>query len=165
MQGAYPPSLEFGDYDHLDARLDFAVDLYGDLVGTEGFYRLRQADASSVQANTTGPLDGVCDVGCGDGAEESLVLTGTRLDRDHALVERAGDLLCPLGEAPVPLLGLLHLAAGLLELARGRHFGEAARDEEVAHVAAAHVNDVAALPYLLDVLVKYYLHGSYLPTT
>ena len=43
--------------------------------------------------------------------------------------------------------------------------GEAARDQEVAHVAAANVDDVAAPPDLLDVPVQYYLHGSYLPTT
>jgi hypothetical protein len=84
---------------------------------------------------------------------------------DHALVEDAGDLLGPLGQSPVSLFRLLHSAAGFLQLGRGRHLGEAARDEEVAHVAPAHVDDVAALPDLLDVLVQYYLHGTYLPTT
>src|SRR5918998_1077247 len=120
--------LQLGDHDHLDARLHVAVDLDGHLVGPEGLYGLLQSDAAPVQADTTGPLDG------------------------------AGDLLRPLGEAAVPLLGLLHHAAGFLQLARCSHLGEPAGDEKVAHVAAANVHDVATLPDLLDVLVEYHLH-------
>src|SRR5829696_1180519 len=158
-------SLQFGDHDHLDARFDFAVDLNRHLVRTQGLYGLFEANAASVEADTAGPLDRVGDVGCRNRTEKALVLARSGFYRDHALVEDAGDLLGPLGQSSVPLLRLLHPATGFLELARGRHLGEAARDEEVAHVAAAHVDDVAALPDLRDVLVQYYLHGSYLPTT
>ena len=42
------PFLQFGDYDHLDARLDIAVDLDGYLVGTKGLYGLLQAYATPV---------------------------------------------------------------------------------------------------------------------
>src|SRR5918997_1849421 len=150
--------LQLGHHDHLDTRLHVAVDLDGHLVGPEGLYRLLQSDAAPVQADTTGPLDGVGDVGGGDGAEEPLVLAGAGLDGYDALVEGAGDLLRPLGEAAVPLLGLLHHAAGFLQFARGSHLGEPAGEEKVAHVAAANVHDVAALPDLLDVLVEYHLH-------
>src|SRR5829696_5606401 len=158
-------SLQFGNDDDLDAGFDVAVDLHGHLVSTEGFYGLVQAYAAPVEADAARLLDRVGDVGRGDGAEEPLVLAGAGFDRDNALVQDAGDLLGPLGEAPVPLLALLHGAAGLFERARGRHLGEAARDEEVAHVAAAHVYDVAALPDLLHVALQYYLQGIYLPTT
>src|SRR5215216_4704185 len=158
-------SLQFGDHDHLDARFDFAVDLDGHLVCTQGFYRLFEANAASVEADTAGRLDRVGDVGCRDGTEKTLVLARSGFYRDHALVEDAGDLLGPLGQSPVPLLRLLHAASGFLQLARGRHLGEAARDQEVAHVTTANVDDIAALPDLFDVLIQYYLHGSYLPTT
>src|SRR5918992_1673871 len=158
-------ALQLGDHDHLDARFDFAVDLDGHLVRTQGLYGLFEADAASVEANTAGPLDRVGDVGCRDRTEKALVLARSGFYGDHALVEDAGDLLGPLGQTPVSLLRLLHSAAGFLQLSGGRHLGEAARDQEVAHVTAANVDDVAALPDLLDVLVQYYLHGSYLPTT
>src|SRR5918998_2210500 len=157
-------SLEFGHHDHFDARLDVAVDLDGHLVGAEGLYRLGEPDAAAVEVDAAGVLDGVGDVGGGDGAEEPLVLAGARLDGDDALVERLGHLAGPLGQAPVALLGLFHLVARLLQLARGRHLGEPARHQEVAHVAPAHVDDVAALPDLLDVLRKDDLH-VYRPTT
>src|SRR5215210_4791330 len=124
-----------------------------------------EADATSVEADTAGALDRVGDVGCRNRTEKTLVLARSGFYRDHALVEDAGDLFCPLGKSPVPLFRLLHRAAGFLQLARRRHLGEAAWDEEVAHVAAAHVDDIAALPDLLHILVQYYLHGSYLPTT
>src|SRR5687768_14075812 len=141
------------------------MDLDGHLVCAQGFYGLFEADAASVEPDTAGPLDRVGDVGCRNRTEKALVLARSGLYRDHALVEDAGDLLGPLGQTPVPLLRLLHSAAGFLQLARGRHLGEAARDQEVAHVTTANVDDVAALPDLLDVLVQYYLHGPYLPTT
>src|ERR671911_3098832 len=157
-------SLQFRHHDHLDARLDVAVDLYGHLVGTEGLDGLGEPDATPVEVYAAGVLDRVGDIRGGDRAEEPLVLTGTRLDSDHALVERLGHLCGPLGQAPVALLGLLHLAASLLQLAWGRHLGEPARHQEVAHVAPAHVDDVAALPDLLHVLRKDDLH-VYRPTT
>src|SRR5215217_6124270 len=141
-------SLQFGDHDHLDARFDFAVDLDRHLVGTQGLYGFFEANAASVEADTAGPLDRVSDVGCRNRTEKTLVLARSGFYSDHALVEDAGDLLGPLGQTPVPLLRLFHTAAGFLQLARGRHLGEA-----------------AALPDLLDVLIQYYLHGSYLPTT
>src|SRR5215211_6293706 len=159
------PYLQFGDHDHLDARFDVAVDLYGHLVGAKGLYGLFEADSAPVEADTAGSFDRVGDIGRRDRTEQALVLAGPGFDRNHALVEDAGDLLGPLGQTPVPLLRLLHRAAGFLQLARGRHLGEAAWYEEVAHVAAAHIDDVATLPDLLDVLVQYYLHVSYLPTT
>src|SRR5215210_119469 len=124
-----------------------------------------EADTASVEADTAGPLDRVGDVGCRNRTEKTLVLARSGFYGDHALVEDAGDLFCPLGQSPVPLFRLLHCAAGFLQLARGRHLSQAAWDQEVAHVATAHVDDVAALPDLLDVLVQYYLHSSYLPTT
>src|SRR5918998_408758 len=160
-------SLQFGHHDHFDARLDVAVDLDGHLVGAEGLYGLGEPDAAPVEVDATGVLDGVGDVGSGDGAEEPLVLAGARLDGDDALVERLGHLASPFSQASVALLGLLHLVAGLLQLARGRHLGEPARHEKVAHVAPAHLHDVAALPDLLDVLGQYYLHHipPYRPTT
>src|SRR5215204_3642663 len=158
-------ALQFGDHDHLYARFDLAVDLDGHLVRTQGLYGLFEADAASVEADTAGPLDRVGDVGCRDRTEKALVLARSGFYGDHALVEDAGDLLGPLGQTPVSLLRLLHSAAGFLQLGGGRHLGEAARDQKVAHVTAANVDDVAALPDLLDVLVQYYLHGSYLPTT
>src|SRR5215217_8304868 len=119
-------SLQFRDHDDFDASLDVAVDLDGHLVGAEGLYGLGEPDAAAVEVDATGVLDGVGDVGGSDGAEEPLVLAGARLDRDDALVERLGHLAGPLGEAPVALLGLLHLVAGLLQLARRRHLGEPA---------------------------------------
>src|SRR4051794_35378855 len=145
----YALPLQFGDYYYLDACFGFAVDLDGDLVRTEGLYGLIEADASPVEADAAGPLDGVGDVGGRHGTEEPLIFAGTGLDGDYALVEDAGDLLGPLGEAPVSLLALLHRAARFLQLGRRRHLGETPGDEEVAHVAAAHVHDVAALAYLL----------------
>src|SRR5829696_1576036 len=156
-------SLQFRDHDDFDACLDVAVDLDGHLVGAEGLYGLRKPDAAPVEVYAAGVLDGVGDVGGGDGAEEPLVLAGARLDGYDALVERLSHLAGPIGQASVALLGLLHLMPGLLQLARGRHLGEPARHEEVAQVASAHVDDVAPLPDLLDVLGQYYLH--YLPPT
>src|SRR5215203_5415230 len=138
-------ALQFGDHDHL--------------------YGLFEPDTASVEADTAGPLDRVGDVGRRNRTEKTLVLARSGFYGDHALVEDAGDLLRPLGQTPVPLFRRLHSAAGFLQLARGRHLGEAAWDQEVAHVTTAHVDYVAALPDLLDVLVQYYLHGSYLPTT
>src|SRR5919107_1972618 len=150
-----PIALQFGDYYYLDARFGFAVDLDGDLVRTEGLYGLIEADASPVEAYSAGSFDGVGYV-CGrHGTEEPLIFAGTGLDGYHALVEDAGDLLGPLGEAPVPLLALLHRAARFLQLGRRRHLGETPGDEEVAHVAAAHVHDVAALADLLYVVFQY----------
>src|SRR5215218_10988510 len=153
------PPLQFGDHYYLDACLGFAVDLDGDLVCTEGLYGLFEADAASVQADAAGSLDGVGDVGGGYGTEQSLVLACTGLDGDHALVEDAGDLLGPLGEAPVSLLALLHGAAGFLQLGRRSHLGETPGNEEVAHVAAAHVHYVAALADLLHVALEYDLQA------
>src|SRR5215213_2627618 len=158
--------LEFRDDDDLDAGLDVAVDLDGDLVGTEGLYGFGESDAAPVEVDTAGVLYGVGDVCGGDGTEEPLVLAGASLDGDDALVEDLGYIRGPLGEATVALLGLLHLAAGLLQLGGGRDLGEAAGNEEVTHVAAAHVHDVAPLPDFLYVLGQYYLHGApYRPTT
>jgi hypothetical protein len=48
LRQSYGPFLQFGDYDHLDARLDIAVDLDGYLVGTKGLYGLLQAYATPV---------------------------------------------------------------------------------------------------------------------
>src|SRR5215216_432545 len=160
-------ALKLGDHDHFDARLDVAVDLDGHLVSTEGLYGLGEPDAASIEVDAAHFLDGVGDVGGGDGAEEPLVLASAGLDGDDALVKGLGDLRGPIGQAPVPLLGLLHPAAGLLQLDGGRHLGEAAGNEEVAHVAPAHVHDVSPLPDLLDVLSQYDLHDliPYLPTT
>src|SRR5215207_1813 len=151
--------LQFRDHDDFDAGLDVAVDLDGDLMGTEGFYGLCEADAAPVEVDAAGVLYGVGDVGGGNGTEEPLVLAGTGLDGDDALVEDLGYLRGPIGEATVALHGLLHLVAGLFELGGGRHLGEAAGDEEVTHVAPAHVHDVAPLSDLLDVLGQYHLHG------
>src|SRR5215213_1054780 len=151
--------LQFGDDYYLDARFGFAMDLDGHLVRAEDFYGIVEADAAPVEADAACFLDGVGDVGGRDRTEEPLVLAGAGLDGDHALVEDAGDLLGPLGEPPVPLLALLHRAAGLLQLAGGRHLGETPRDEEVAHVAAAHVHDVAALADFLYVAFQYDLQG------
>src|SRR5215203_587966 len=156
-------SLQFRDHDDFDACLDLAVDLDGHLVGAEGLYGLGEPDATPVEVHATGVLDSVGDVGCSDGAEEPLVLARARLDRDDTLVERLGHLRGPLGQASVALLGLLHPVAGLLQLAGGCHLSEPARHEEVAHVAPAHLDDVAALPDLLHVLRQYYLH--WLPLT
>src|ERR687890_2875349 len=127
-------SLQFGDHDNLDARFDFAVDLDGHLVRTQGLYRLFEADAASVEADTACPLDRVGDVRCRNRTEKTLVLARSGFYRDHALVEDAGDLLGPLGQTPVPLLRLFHTAAGFPQPARGRHLGEAAWGQEVAHV-------------------------------
>src|ERR687889_858128 len=162
--GSNPP-LQFGDYDYFDACFDVAVDLDWHLVRTEGLYGVFEADTAPVQTDTARLLDRVRYVGGRDGTEESLVLAGTGLDGNYALVQDVGDLLSPLGQAPVPLLRLLHRAAGFLELAWRRHLGQSARDQEVAHVTAAHIHDVAALPDLLDVPSQYYLQGTYLPTT
>src|SRR3712207_7341593 len=52
-------------------------------------------------------------------------------------------------EATVALLCLFHLAAGLLQLGGSSHLGEATGDQEVTHVATAHVHYVAALSDLL----------------
>src|SRR5215218_9124513 len=150
-----------------DARLDVAVDLDGHLVGTEGPYGFGEPDAASIEVDAARLLDGIGDVGGGDGAEEPLVLAGASLDGDDALVEGLGDFASTIGQASVALLGLLHPAAGLLQLGGGRHFGESVGNEEVAHVAPAHVHDVSPLPDLLDVLSQYDLHDliPYLPTT
>src|SRR5918997_5249158 len=78
--------LQFRDDDDLDARLDVAVDLDGDLMGTEGFYGLGEPDAAPVEVDAAGVLYGVCDVGGGDGTEEPLILAGAGLDGDDALV-------------------------------------------------------------------------------
>src|SRR3712207_8330713 len=58
-----------------------------------------------------------------------------RSDGDDALVERLGHLAGPLGQAPVALLGLLHLAASLLELAGGRHL-----DRKSTRLNSSHAN-------------------------
>src|ERR671921_980235 len=128
-------SLQFGDHDHLDARFDFAVDLDGHLVGTQGLYGFFEANAASVEADTAGPLDRVGDIGCRNRTEKTLVLSRSGFYSDHALVEDAGDLLGPLGQTPVPLLGLLHAAAGFLPASPSAHLRGAARDEAGAHVA------------------------------
>src|SRR5918995_3889801 len=151
-------SLQFRDHDDFDARFHVAVDLDGHLVGAEGLYGLGEPDAAPVEVDAAGVLDSVGDVGGGDGAEEPLVLAGARLDGDDALVERLGHLAGPLRQAPVALLGLLHLVAGLLQLARRRHLGEPAWPEGVWHGAPAHVDDLAPTPDLLYVLRQYYLH-------
>src|SRR5215212_3393381 len=155
MQRLY---LQSGNDDHLYAGLYVAVDLDGNLVGTEGFDGLFEPDAAPVEVDAAGLLDSVGDIGCGDRAEEPLVLAGAGLDGDDALVEGLGYLGGLVGKTPVSFLGLLHPAACLFELGRGCHLGETPGQEEVADVATAHVHDVAPLPDLLDVLGKYDLH-------
>src|SRR5215218_2424197 len=114
-------SLQFGDHDHLDARFDFAVDLDGHLVGTQGLYGFFEANAASVEAHTAGPLDRVGDVGCRHRTEKTLVLARSGFYSYHARVEDAGDLHGPRGQTPATLLPLYHNAAGFRQLAQDRH--------------------------------------------
>src|SRR5918997_249093 len=98
--------LQFGHDDDLDARFDVAVDLDRDLVRAERLDGLVHPYPAPVEADAARLLHRVGDVGGGNGAEEALVLAGAGLDGDHALVERGGDLLGALGEAPIALLAL-----------------------------------------------------------
>src|SRR3712207_7281323 len=60
--------------------------------------------------------------------------------------EGLGDLRGLLGQPPVALFGLLHPAAGLLQLSGGRHFGEATGYEERSE---EHTSELQSRQYLV----------------
>src|SRR3954468_24924114 len=131
--------------DDLDVDLggNLGVQTHGRLVGAQGLDRRAQLDAALVDLGATGSLDRGCDVGRGDGTEETTGVAGADGQTDLDALE--------LGLHSVGLLDGLDLVdlastTDLLDVllaTLGPADSELPRDQVVASVTVLDVDDVA----------------------
>src|SRR5690625_5128020 len=126
----------------LKASLDVVVQAHLDDVAAQRLDGLVDLDAAAVELVAAGLLDGLGDVGGGDGAEEAPACAGPHRDGDGVGLKGVADGRGLLGRGDLPLAprrtDLVDLALGALRPRRGQPPGQ----QVVAGVAVLDVDDV-----------------------